>query len=93
MKKNYTIVDEEGIRHIIGEVKQGPHLHYVGILCGRLMPSKVQQLHDETVYTGVDEDSNEPVTCVTCLAGGVQSDEEDEELEKLLRESINAAKN
>lgn len=84
VRRRLTVVDEDGVRHLIGAVDQGD-AQYIGIICGRAMPKARSQ---DAMYTGVDEDSNEPVTCVACMAGS----DEAVRLEEALRASLSLSK-
>lgn len=75
-KKRMTIVDDKGIRHQFGKF---------GLICKSPTPIPAQ-LHDEAIYTGVEEGYEQVVNCVTCMAG--EADMEDDELLAQLRKSV-----
>ena len=85
MARRLTVLDEDGLRHLIGEDAvftthwtRGP-----GPICGKQIPTARRETYDAN--TGVSDDESLAVTCIGCMSGDSTLDSQ---LFDLLQESV-----
>lgn len=85
MARRLTVLDEDGLRHLIGEDAvftthwtRGP-----GPICGKQIPTARRET--DGANTGVSDDESLAVTCIPCMSG---ENALDSQLFSLLQESV-----